>query len=287
MPLRAALYVDEFPIPLDKIRNHFAVASRVRVVADLTARNTLAEAAKQLEEYALFAASHKFKKDLNCKLLPDKILVELGAYFTAMEKWFGEIGEPRQREVIKMKEGIQAAIQGDREMRQFWRVDDLRSYLIKRLRATPTLSYLQSTYFTCVTLVAAANKCGDIFLENIAKTTILYVKWFAKEAHANQTVKVPTTSTEVCETIEVELESISAFLTEHQLTMLDWSHRRHGAIADAIEDGLTDSDSGSDFVPPTDNGSSSEEEELRKKEHRVNAKWRQLNTNPPIALVSP
>lgn len=110
VPLRAALYVDEFPIPLDKIRNHFAVASRVRVVADLTATNTLAEAAKQLEEYALFAASHKFKKDLNCKLLPDKILVELGAYFTAMEKWFGEIGEPRQREVIKMKEGIQAAI---------------------------------------------------------------------------------------------------------------------------------------------------------------------------------
>ena len=290
VPVEIPLPAMDFPVSLERMRNHFSVAARVRVAAKLLGRNTLEEASKELEEFIDFAARFKFKKRLRCELKLDRILTVLGVHFQGLGRWLEEINDPQRSTIAKMEEGVQAAINGDDQMRRFWGIDRLPQFLITTLRGVPRMSQLRSRYYASATFATAAAKIGDHFLQKIASTTTLYIKWFATETYPGEQLETTVTAAEVCDTILNEVQEIRDLINCGELPLLEWSRQRHSRIADELEAEISEEDGDPTFLPQQGSDSSSEEDDSplpKSKRRRVTAGNNAENDGQKKPEVSP
>jgi len=91
-----------------------------------------------------------------------------------------------------------------------------------------------------------AFKTGDVFLEKISSSTMLYLQWMAEEGYNIKDVGVPISPEDVCDTIIHEVSEIKDLLEACEVPIRTWSMRRHGRIVDEIEDSLQNEDNDDD-----------------------------------------
>ena len=109
---------------------------------------------------------------------------------------------------------------------------------------------------------AAASKFGDNFLKKIASNTMQYLRWFASEAFPGQGLEVPVNSSDLGDTIRIELRQVREFVSRSELTVLEWSRECHSRLADVLEEEIEEDVRDPPYVPPKNGESSSSEEEL-------------------------
>lgn len=90
---------------------------------------------------------------------------------------------------------------------------------------------------------------------------MLYLRWFASETFPDQGLEVPVDASDVCETISFELRQVREFLSKSELTLLEWSRKRHSRLADKLEEEMEDDAQDPPYVPPKNGGESSSSEE--------------------------
>ena len=133
--------------------------------------------------------------------------------------------------------------------------------MITPLKKVPSLTQPRASYGTAYTLAAAANKFGDVFLQKVALNSIQYLSWFAREAFPGEGLELPVESSDVCDTIRLELRQVREFVLETELTVLEWSWEHHSRLADELEEQMEEDAHDPPYVPPKKGESSSSEEE--------------------------
>ena len=236
----------EFPLPLKTLKSHYATASKARVAAKVLGRNTLEELCKECQELIDFAAHEKYKKRLKCNYTEHDILRTLGAHMASLRASTIQLGDAMSQQIELVENAVQAALEGDIAMLKYFGLGSMK-FMITPLKKVPSLTQLRATYGANYTIAAAASKIRETFLKQIACNTLLYLRWFAREAFPNEALEVTLDSCDVCETIDVELRQVRGFLTESEVPLLEWRKKRHRRLADELEKDMEAEDSD----PPT------------------------------------
>lgn len=160
-----------------------------------------------------------------------------------------------------LEDAVSAAMEGDEAMCQFFTITNFPAFVITPLNKVPSLTQLRASYGTAYTLVAAANKFGDVILQKIAFNSIQYLSWFARKAFPGEGLELPVDSSDMCDTIRLELRQVREFVSQTELTVLEWSRERHSRLTAELEEQMEEDACDPPYVPPKKGESSSSEEE--------------------------
>ena len=95
---------------------------------------------------------------------------------------------------------------------------------------------------------AVALKIGDVFLEKINVHTMLYVEWIMTEAYGTKQLGTFISADDVCDAICPKVSEMKDMLEECEVPLRQWSMRKHGKIADEIDESLI-ADDDSNYQP--------------------------------------
>ena len=227
---------EDFPVPLSRMKKHYTTAVKIRVVAKNLGRTTLEQSCKLLLELVDFAARYKCKKRLKFNYTEKDILTTMGTNGVTL-------GDKNNTDICeRLIEGILAARSGDVDMLHLLGLNEMGPMMLATIKKIPPQSTLKTYYTRAMAISAVAVKIGDVMLEKINAHTMLYLKWITAEAYSTREIGVPIGPDDVCDCICHELSEIKDLLEEVDLPLRRWSMKRHGRIADEIEESLIEED---------------------------------------------
>ena len=261
-PIPVPEATEEFPISLPRMKKHYMTAVKIRVVGNRLGRTTLEQSCKLLLELVDFAARFKFKKRIRYNFSKKDILTSIGCHVSTIKTWSLSLGDKKNTDILgRLEEGAVAARSGDQEMADLLGMDDVPSMMLDTIKKPPGESTLRAYYARAKVISAAALKIGDVFLEKINTYTMLYVEWIATEAYGTKQLGTFISADDVCDAICHEVSEIKDMLEECEVPLRRWSMRKHGQIADEIEESLVEEDDDPNYQPPDEESEDSDSED--------------------------